>query len=173
TAVLACRKVAEIVVGGEPGSLSSVSSGEYRAARARRRIAGVDEGIVVDQPVVGHAVGGRGDDPIADSRAAVRVVLVPHEDVAVDFHAIRRPGAHRYNEAGTFDVLENVVADVCPTVRVDGARIIAVLVSEAFGVMISAAGVARNHVVLNGCVDRATVVLKWCVAGVVAVAVFL
>ena len=41
---------------------------------------------------------------------------------------------------------------------------VAVLVSEAFGVMISAAGVARKHVVLNGCIARATVILKWRVA---------
>src|SRR3989441_3465135 len=38
TAVLACRKVAEIVVGGEPGSPSSISMRKYRAARAPRRI---------------------------------------------------------------------------------------------------------------------------------------
>src|SRR2546425_5569170 len=84
------RRIIEIVVGGKSASPSPVESGEDGPTGQ------IDERVVVNHPVIRIAVGGRGDDTVADSRTPVGVALMPHEHVAVNFDVICRAYVYRH-----------------------------------------------------------------------------
>src|SRR5712691_891224 len=164
-ATRACRKVAEIVVGGKPASPGPVESGEDRA------VGQVDERVVVDHPVVRYARADRRDDAVPQARTPIRVPLMPHQHVPVNLPIVALAGpssrTHTYEESSAFDVLETIVTNDVRTIGIDrtgiaaaaSCRAVACSISKTLRMMLAVAVIAGDGVVLKGEIARLPIVL--------------